>query len=599
MTRRDIEAGGAFIRLFVKDDGALKKLGRKMRQFGSDVAQIGVKIAASGAAALTPLIIATKQFASDGGALAKLALQTGATVKELSQMQFAARQFNIDVDDLTGSIEELNLRLGETITDGTGPAGAALAKLGLDARQLADAPLPERFGAIADALSKIENQATRGFLADEIFGGDAFKILPLLQQGADGIRQLTEEADRLGLTLTQEQIDAAVRFNKAWKEITNSFRGVVRQMGAALAPAMTRVLEIAKNAIGPIRDWFIENKRLAVGFAAFAAGLVVIGGVIAGVGAGFIALGAALSTAATLVGILVSPVGAAVSALVIIGGVVAALIARFTDWGKITGSVSKLWEGFSEQMGDVMKGLRESMMAGDFESANRIMWLGVQKVWEEAFGELRKMWIEFKNGILILMDEMILNDVKVGASRGFFNQIRDMLGKSNNSTVKRLEKTGLLDFAFDFAKEHSSKAYRRKLENQLADRGGLTSEQLRGEEDVTKARLSSIDKQIQEAREGIKETPFGKAMKAIFEFDESKTAVDKFGPGLDPTGFSPGGGSGVTFNAAAAIAGNFGGSQNPMTRKLDELKSLEKMVVDAVQESAAQVRKLAEQFVFR
>jgi hypothetical protein len=219
--------------------GHVQKFGARLKTAARAAAKafisVGVVVTSLGAA----VAAATRPQWEAIAALGKLSVQTGAAVDQLSRMQFAADKLGIDRDDLTGAIEELNIRLGETIRDGIGPAAEAFDQLGLSAKELADLPLVDRLAKISKALAGIQNQATRGFLSDEIFGGDAFKILPLIRQGAEGIRALAAESDRLGNTVSPfdaKQVQAA---NAAIRQIQAAVGGVFRQVAIGAAPIIT------------------------------------------------------------------------------------------------------------------------------------------------------------------------------------------------------------------------------------------------------------------------------------------------------------------------------------------------------------------------
>lgn len=184
------------------------------------------------------LAVAATKTASMGKELSKLSSQTGASVNELSKMQAVGSQLSIDQDDLTGSIEELNIRLGETVRDGTGPAAEAFKQLGLDAQQLADMPLTERFGTISDALNGLQDQAQKSFLADEIFGGDAFRIMPAIQQGSDGMDQLISKGEKLGLVMGDEQARSGQQFMQTLNTLKSGATGIFREIGSLILTTM-------------------------------------------------------------------------------------------------------------------------------------------------------------------------------------------------------------------------------------------------------------------------------------------------------------------------------------------------------------------------
>lgn len=385
MNRRDISAGRAFVSLYVKQGGfqrGLENISKRLRSFGATATALGAGIGAAGAAMITPLAAAVSSFVREGSELDKIATQTGATVEQLTQLRFAAEQLNIEPDDLIGGIEELNIRLGETVRDGTGPLAEAFDQLGLDAEQLANTPLPERIGAIGDALAGIQNETTRGFLSDEIFGGDAFKILPLLRQGSQGIADLADEADRLGATRSGEAVNAAAMLGKTFAQVREVAGGLVFEVGSALAPAIQEVAEVVVNVVNNARQWVSENASLVRILGAVALGVMAVGGAIAAVGLAGTALGIVFSGLATIAG----GIGAAISLVASpVGLIVAGLAAGAAAWVAFTESGQRaaglLINGFNDIFGtfqDTIGGIGDALMSGDFALAGEIAMAGLR-----------------------------------------------------------------------------------------------------------------------------------------------------------------------------------------------------------------------------
>ena len=253
-----IKAGEAYVRLGTMGSlkAGLRKAGRELAGFAANVAKVGAGISAALAGAGAASVAS---FARAGTELHKLSTQTGATVEELSRLQFAAKKLQIDPDDLTGAIEELNIRIGETVRDGIGPAAEAFQQLGLDANELARLPVAERLKAISAALAGIGNNTKRGFLADEIFGGDAFKILPLIRQGAEGIGALADEADRLGATVTTSQAASAAELMGLWENVKAAIGGVIKVVGSELTPVLLAIWDVASPNLMKLKGFFEDS----------------------------------------------------------------------------------------------------------------------------------------------------------------------------------------------------------------------------------------------------------------------------------------------------------------------------------------------------
>jgi hypothetical protein len=264
---------------FKRAGTSVSKFARRVGRTTATLAKYGT-IAAAAAAAVGGVLV--KRTTNAMAQMGRFAKSTGVSVHALTRLQYAAEQTGVEFEDVVGLIEESNIRLGEAIQDGTGPAVEALRKLGLSASDLANMPIEERLGAIGDALNGVQNTSERQFLADEIFGGDAFKVMSLLRQGEDGMRRLGAAAEALGATYGEDAAGGAAQFNQSLGQLKTVFEGALRSLTTKIAPALKSVTDIIvkwgpsiggmfsglmgriRDMVSPIIDWFTENWDAAV-----------------------------------------------------------------------------------------------------------------------------------------------------------------------------------------------------------------------------------------------------------------------------------------------------------------------------------------------
>src|SRR5262245_8391422 len=102
-TGRDIEAGGAFVRLWMKDDGlkpGLETAARAVASFGKVVAVVGAGIAAGGVLILNTLRSAIRGAADYGSSIKDAADRTGLAAEELQELKHAVEQSGASLEDL-------------------------------------------------------------------------------------------------------------------------------------------------------------------------------------------------------------------------------------------------------------------------------------------------------------------------------------------------------------------------------------------------------------------------------------------------------------------------------------------------------------------
>ena len=90
---------------------------------------------------------------------------------------------------------------------------------------------------IADAMKGVSNQADKVRLAEKLFGARGASVLQMMDQGAEGIRKMREEADQLGLTLSQEGANSVAAFNDQLARLKARFPAIrYRNLSAACFP---------------------------------------------------------------------------------------------------------------------------------------------------------------------------------------------------------------------------------------------------------------------------------------------------------------------------------------------------------------------------
>jgi hypothetical protein len=260
-----IKAGKAFVEFVLGDKkfkSELNSLSSRMRKFGSIGSAVSGPIVAGFAAAAV-------QFAKTGSALYDVTQRLTESAEEISSLQFVAEQAGSSGDVLEKSLFTMNKQLAEA-ANGSAAASDAFNKLGLNIAELQAMSPAERFRTIADAIAGLSDDTQRANVAQDLFGRGGRELLPVLMQGADGIRALQAEAHRLGVTLTDEDVVAADALDDALGQLWTQVKAVGLQVGAAIAGPLTDFVQWA----GEILAWLIafvrEHPNLVQALAAIA-----------------------------------------------------------------------------------------------------------------------------------------------------------------------------------------------------------------------------------------------------------------------------------------------------------------------------------------
>jgi hypothetical protein len=277
---------------------------------------------------ITGAISATQEL---GLAVAKLSRETGLSSEASSQLLFAFKHFGLGADDASRSIGIFAKKLKgvsdeETgVTTGGKSMGEILADIGIKATDASGniKPMMDILLPLADQFKAMPNGLEKTGLAMQLFGRSGKDMIPLLNAGSEGLKELSAEADKLGVTLTGDNVASIKAYTFAQRDMNEAIAGVKMQIGMALMPALTSVatgftdvqprireftsslIEGFQNAADAVKPFLEALTPLASSLSLVAAAALTAGAAFALTAiAGFIAPAVAYATA--LVGLAAS-----------------------------------------------------------------------------------------------------------------------------------------------------------------------------------------------------------------------------------------------------------------------------------------------------
>ena len=144
--------------------------------------------------------------------------RTGFSVEALGELKFAAEQSGAGLD----TVEKAAKRMVSVIADadaGLKTSTDALDGLGLSVKDLKALSPEQQFDAIGLALAGIEDPSLKAALAQDAFGRAGTDLLPFFDEGADGMEELRQKAQDLGVVMSGEGRDRGSRFQRCPERI--------------------------------------------------------------------------------------------------------------------------------------------------------------------------------------------------------------------------------------------------------------------------------------------------------------------------------------------------------------------------------------------
>jgi len=331
LAARDL-GGGRELKLAVDNfNNNLKASQRELKEFEKTIKpsvaaakEIGSAMILAGGAIVTGMLAATKASVNYGDALNDMRQRTGASVETLARFGFAAEQSGSSVEGLGTGLKFLAKNL-EAATGGSAEQIKAFSKLGISADELVDAHgnVSTVMLLVADRFKGMDDGAEKTALAMKIFGKSGADLIPLLNEGSDGLNRLGDTAQRAGLVISGDAAKAADEFNDTLTEMKASVLGASNGIAQALLPSLQSVASLTVGVIQQFGQFTKEHQALTQ--ATFATGAALLG------------TGTALVGVAVVVPKLISGFGLMQSALAAVGVTVTAVSAGVVALGAALG----------------------------------------------------------------------------------------------------------------------------------------------------------------------------------------------------------------------------------------------------------------------
>ena len=229
--------------------------------------------------------------------LLTLSRTSGLTIESSSKLAYSASQYGIAVEDLGRNIGIMSRNL-DAMQKSTDSTNSVFRRFNIAVTDGNDKLLPtdQILANIADRFKSMPNGVEKTALSMQIFGRSGQQMIPMLNQGSEGLQKMGVTAEKLGLVL--KDTSALTAYASAQKQWAATLKGLEIQMGNAVLPvltafskAITSVLQ-AFNSLDPvIRQTVISVAAVAGGVAALTFGwgaltaaMTALGGPFASVG---------------------------------------------------------------------------------------------------------------------------------------------------------------------------------------------------------------------------------------------------------------------------------------------------------------------------
>ena len=195
----DITANDRTAAAFKSVEKSLKELGGTAIKAG---AVAGTAIAGTGIAIAGLTLIAAKNAKE----MTSYSHAIGIGVEELSAWGYASETVSVSQEKLNDILKDTTEKIGDAYLNNGGEAVEILKRLNLSAKDMAALSPDQQLLKIAEGLESVGTQSEKVVILESL-ASDASLLLPLLDNNAGKLKELTKEAHEMGISLNS--VDAA------------------------------------------------------------------------------------------------------------------------------------------------------------------------------------------------------------------------------------------------------------------------------------------------------------------------------------------------------------------------------------------------------
>lgn len=326
-TRADIRVG-------VKDEtmAGLNSIRKNISETGRAMRTTGRQMMIAGVVGVTAIMGMVKAGVDYGNTMDKVIKTTRMSASEIQKWRYAMMQEHADFESFVKGLPILARRLQEA-GEGNEMAMQTFKSMGIEVRNAKGEikSINEILLDLSDFFSSTAYTAEQKLaVAMQLLGRRGAEMIPFLALGRDEIKKLGDEAERLGMIMSEENVVAAERFGDAMTKLTETVKAQFRAIGIGLLPMLSSWIEKGQRVV----EWFAKidpsmKEFIAKGILIGSLLLVLGGGLTMIAGQGLLAINSLIGIAVHfgLVGTAgVVSMGAIAIKMFMVLGVVLALI---------------------------------------------------------------------------------------------------------------------------------------------------------------------------------------------------------------------------------------------------------------------------------
>ena len=239
---------GGFVAGMDKAERQSEKWRKSVEKNLKSAAKVSAAAAGAAVAAMGVWVARSIENAAELGRLAQIA---GTGTREFQRFAAGTRTVGIEQDKLSDILKDVNDKVGDFLVTGGGPLKdffeQVAPKVGVTADQFRNLSGPQALGLYVDTLEKAgANQQEMTFFMEAI-ANDATALIPLLRNGGKEMGRFGDEAERLGLVLSDDAIKAAQQFSTETDILKQQLSNIGSEIAGDVLPHLQQLTQVLSD----------------------------------------------------------------------------------------------------------------------------------------------------------------------------------------------------------------------------------------------------------------------------------------------------------------------------------------------------------------
>jgi len=239
--------------------GKFSGLGTACKAAAATMAAAFAAVSAAAIAGAKALVDMSTAGAAYADGVITTSSQTGIATDKLQEYMYAAELVDVSTETLTKSMAK-QIKSMKAVQDGTKLSVEAYEKLGVQVTNT-DGSLRDSdtvYWEVIDALGKIENETERDALAMQILGKSAQELNPLIEQGAERMNELGEQAQAAGYVMSDDMLNAYGALDDQLQYLNVGATAAKNALGTVLLPVLTDLATEGNALLGEFTNGILD-----------------------------------------------------------------------------------------------------------------------------------------------------------------------------------------------------------------------------------------------------------------------------------------------------------------------------------------------------